>query len=136
MFVQARTDVVMWGPGQGVLVMTAAAYVARHHAGNAVMADLLDSLTQRRQQLPSISVSPSKRAAYPVHARPSAVDAALSDGSLLQVETQSHSIPLWAFPQGSTTTALKVPSIDWTHLISELEESASLLVSPHIKGSA
>ena len=112
--------------------MTAAAYVARHHAGNAVMADLLDSLTQSRKQLPGISPSPSKRAAYPAHARPSAVDAALSDGSLLQVATQSHSIPLSAFPRGNTTMALKVPCSNRTHMISDMDirkNLNSLLVS-------
>ena len=77
----------MWGPGQGVLVVTAAAYVAHYHTGNAVMADLLDTLTQagKLQQQPGTSPSPSKRAAYPAHVRPSAVETAISDGSLLQV---------------------------------------------------
>lgn len=67
------------------MVMTAAAYVAHYHVGNAVMADLLDSLTQSRRQLPGTSPSPSKRAAYQAHMRPSAVETAISDGSLLQV---------------------------------------------------
>ena len=73
--------------------MTAAAYVDRFHAGNAVMADLLDSLTQARRQLPRAGISPSKRAAYPVHLRSAAVETAISDGNLLQVpELPSHGV--------------------------------------------
>ena len=72
-------------PGQGVLVMTAAAYVARLHSGNTLMLDLLDSLTNARKLLPPPGVSPSKRAAYPAHLRATAVEAFVSDGTLLQV---------------------------------------------------
>ncbi len=82
---QLSVDGVMCWPGQGVLVMTAAAYVARHHASNTVMLDLLDSLTQTRQQMPQPGISPSKRAAYPAHLRAAALEASISEGSVLQV---------------------------------------------------
>ncbi|KAK9833762.1 hypothetical protein WJX74_005180 [Apatococcus lobatus] len=96
----------------GVLVMTAAAYVAHYHTGNAVMTDLLDSLTQagKLQQQPRTSPSPSKHAAYPAHVRPSTVETAISDGSLLQGTYRASRVPGEFGVVRAGTTAISIMS--------------------------